>query len=325
MRFARRQHIQQMPAPPMPPLIRRQSIQHRAVGRLLQRHIQRRVHLQPRFVHRLRAELPLQLAPHLLHKPRRHAVRRGRQVQPQRRALRLACLRCRDRAILQHRVDHRVPPPERPLRIQNRRIRHRPLRQSGQQRSLRKVRSARRLAEVIIRPCLEAIDPMPQINLVAIEREDLLLGKAVLDLDGKKYLLQLPAERCGPATETGCAPAASSAWTRPAPDRAMSDRDTPPPARETDSRPSGSQSSCPQSRSPPAAEPAENRRTAPRCAAPWQTTRTTSMHVIQLGRRQRPVALQVRNLRQVHGVDQRQPARATPPPPPAPPAAAARP
>jgi hypothetical protein len=50
----------------------------------------------------------------------------------------------------------------------------------------------------------------------------------------------------------------------------------PHPARETGSHPSGSRSSCPQSRSPPAAASAGNRHTALRCAAPSRTIRTTA-------------------------------------------------
>src|SRR5277367_2596479 len=48
------------------------------------------------------------------------------------------------------------------------------------------------LAEVILRTSLKPIHPMPQVNLVRIQRKNLLLGECVFDLNREQDFLQLP-------------------------------------------------------------------------------------------------------------------------------------
>ena len=140
-----RDHVEQVPLPSVTPLIRRQPIEHRLVRRLLQIEIERGVDLQPRLVHPVRAELPLQLPPHFFHKPRSHAVRRRLNMQPQRSRPRRLGLRRRDRAVFEHRVDHGIPAAHRPVGILQRRKLRRPLGQPGQQRGLRQRQFGRML------------------------------------------------------------------------------------------------------------------------------------------------------------------------------------
>ena len=47
------------------------------------------------------------------------------------------------------------------------------------------------LGEVELRAGFESVHAVAQVNLVAIEREDLLLGEGALNLDGEIGLLQL--------------------------------------------------------------------------------------------------------------------------------------
>ena len=53
----------------------------------------------------------------------------------------------------------------------------------------------RRLAEVHPRRGFDAVGAVAEVHLVAVEREDLRLGVALLDLEGEHDLLDLPLER----------------------------------------------------------------------------------------------------------------------------------
>src|SRR5579884_1904690 len=50
------------------------------------------------------------------------------------------------------------------------------------------------LAEVILRAGFEAVDAVPEVNLVGVHGEDLLLGKSAFNLDRKNRLLNFAAK-----------------------------------------------------------------------------------------------------------------------------------
>ena len=175
----------------MPSLVGRRPVQHRLVGHQLQIQVERRIHLQPRALHLFRAILLLQLLPHLLHKVRRNRVGRRLNLQPQRSRFGLLLLFARNLPVRQHLAQHQVAPLQRPLRVVDRRVGLRALGQRRQQRRLRQRQIAHMLAEVILRRRLKPIRPVPQIDLVGIQRKDLVLGEHALDLHRQQYLLQL--------------------------------------------------------------------------------------------------------------------------------------
>src|SRR6185437_16927323 len=52
-----------------------------------------------------------------------------------------------------------------------------------------------RLAEVKLRRSLEAVNSVPEVNLIGIQRQNLLLGKAPFNLDRQQHFLDLAMER----------------------------------------------------------------------------------------------------------------------------------
>jgi hypothetical protein len=183
------EHVFLLANPAPPPLVDSQAVHDSAIGRLLQLQIKRGLHLQAGLVHLLGAEALFQLLPHLLLKPRRHRHLRLGNVQSQRSLSGLLGLLVADDPVLLHLREHQVAPVQRLLRIQQRRVGHRPLGQPGQQRRLGQRQIAGMLAEVILRSSLKAVLAAAQVNLVAIESEDLLLGEGALNLDGEIGLL----------------------------------------------------------------------------------------------------------------------------------------
>ena len=77
------------------------------------------------------------------------------------------------------------------LGIEQRREGHRPLGQPGQQRRFGEREIFGVLGEEILRRSLEAVHAAAEVDLVAVEGEDLLLGEGALDLDGEIGLLNL--------------------------------------------------------------------------------------------------------------------------------------
>ena len=101
----------------------------------------------------------------------------------------------RDVAVRLHLVKHQIAPPQRLVGIQQRRVGDRPLGQSGQQRSFGQRQLLGMLCEVELRSRLKAIHAAAQVDLIAIEREDLLLGEGAFDLDGEIGFLQFARGR----------------------------------------------------------------------------------------------------------------------------------
>src|SRR5215470_12891904 len=72
---------------------------------------------------------------------------------------------------------------------------NRRLRESSYQCGLCQGELLRRFAEVIFRRGLEAVNAMTEIDLVGVEREDLVFSEAALNLNGQQRLLDLAMVR----------------------------------------------------------------------------------------------------------------------------------
>jgi hypothetical protein len=112
-------------------------------------------------------------------------------VQAQRRSARFFGLHVRDHAVRFHLTQNEVAPAQRPLRVQNRREGDRSLRQPGQQRCFGQSQVLGVLGKIKLRSSLEPIHPAAQVNLVPVKRKDLFLREGALDLDGQVRLLNL--------------------------------------------------------------------------------------------------------------------------------------
>ena len=193
-RSAGREHIEQVALPSMAAFQRGQSIEHGAIGCLLQIQIQSGVDPQTFLMHLLAAKLTFQFAAHVFHEPGSDAVRRRLNMQTERRGLGRVGLRIGDHSVFQHGVDDHVAAAEGAIGIRDGRIGHRALGQSGQQRRFRQRQITRVFAEVVFRSSLKSINALAQIDLVGVQGKNLLLGERPLDLNGEKDLLQLAAE-----------------------------------------------------------------------------------------------------------------------------------
>ncbi len=96
-----------------------------------------------------------------------------RQAEHQRRRARIRCLRGRDLPVFEQCIDHQIPPPDRFVRMVDRRIQRRPFGQPGEQRRFFESELFGRLAEVKLRCGLESVHPVAQRDLVRIQRKDL--------------------------------------------------------------------------------------------------------------------------------------------------------
>ena len=121
-------------------------------------------------------------------------------MQPQGLRDRLPRLRFRDFSDARHAVQHHVAPRERAWRVQDRRI-ARSADQARQQRGLGQRQLAHGLSEIIFRGGFESVIAVGEINLVAVHRENLLLGVVALDLDGQQRFLDLAAHAAVGAVE----------------------------------------------------------------------------------------------------------------------------
>src|SRR5690606_33653966 len=162
---------------------------------LLPPQIPRRPDPQPARVHRL-PQPRLHLPPHLLHEVRRrlhhvHPVPRQLQLLPRRRLR----LHHRHQPLLHHPPEHHVPHPHRVIRvhprIQPRRRPHDP----REQRRLRQRQLRRPLPEIFARRRVDPPGAVPEIDLVQIELQDLLLVVLRLDLERHPHLRELPRDR----------------------------------------------------------------------------------------------------------------------------------
>ena len=177
----------------MPPLIGSQAVRNGVIGRFLQVQVERSFYLQAGLVHLLGAEAFFQLFPDLLLKPRRDRRFGLGNAQPQRGVASLLCLLVGDNPVKFHLREHQVAPAQCSFRCEQRRETDGPLGQSGQQSRLGQRQIFGVLAEEKLRCGLEAVPSVAQVDLVAIEGKDLLLGEGALNLNGQISLLHLAA------------------------------------------------------------------------------------------------------------------------------------
>src|SRR5258707_15551022 len=112
-------------------------------------------------------------------------------MQAQWRRPRPFSLRGRDGAVFEHGIDDHVAAAEGLVWIDQGRIGRRTLRQPSQQSRFRQRQLPGMLAEIKPGSRLKAIDSVPEVDLVPVKRENLLLGKGALDLDGEEGFLNL--------------------------------------------------------------------------------------------------------------------------------------
>src|SRR5207245_2366033 len=100
-----------------------------------------------------------------------------------------------DRACVEHRLEHDVPPGERPIHADGWRVSRRGLHEAREQRRLGHAHLRGVLAKVSTRRRFDAVEAVAEIHLVQIELEDFLLGIEPLDARGEDELLYLPVIR----------------------------------------------------------------------------------------------------------------------------------
>ena len=186
------QNVVKLAAPAVPAVVGVQAVADGLVGGALHGDVERRVHAQAALVHGFGAVGAFQIFADFLDEIRRQRVARRLHVQPQRLRDGLPRLRFRDFAVARHEVQHEVAPRQRALRVQDRRI-ARAADQARQQRGFGQRQLAHRFAEIIFRGGFKSVIAVGEINLVAVHRENLLLGIVALDLNGQQRFLNLAA------------------------------------------------------------------------------------------------------------------------------------
>ncbi len=162
------------------------------IGGVLQIEIERGVDAQAGLVHFFRAKALLEFAADFFLEPGSDGHLRLGDVQTERRGCepRSAC-GVGDGAVRLHLAEHEVAAAQGLLGIEEGRVGHRALGQAGEQRGLGEGEILGVLAEVELRGGLEAVHAAAEVDLVAVEGEDLLLGEGALDLDGEVGFLEL--------------------------------------------------------------------------------------------------------------------------------------
>ena len=94
--------------------------------------------------------------------------------------------------LLGHAVEHVVAPDQHPLGAVDGGEPARVLGQAGHERGLGQRQVARRLAEEELARGFHPVVSVAEVDLVAVEREDLLLREVLLELEGQDHLLDLP-------------------------------------------------------------------------------------------------------------------------------------
>ena len=187
-----REDVVKLAPPAVPAVVGMEAVANGAVGGLLHRDVEGRVHAQTSLMHHFRAIGALKIFANLLDKIRRQRISRRLQMQPQRLRDGLPELRGRDFARMLHEFQNQIAPTERALRMKNRRI-TRAADQSREQCRFLHIQLADRLAKVIFRSRFKSVVPVGKINLIAIHSKNLLLGVVTFDLKCQERLLNLSA------------------------------------------------------------------------------------------------------------------------------------
>jgi hypothetical protein len=122
---------------------------------------------------------------------RRDRGRVAPRQQPQRLGLGRLRLLAADVLLLGHAVEHVVPAQQRALRVLDRALADRALRGASDEGRLLERQVLHRLAVQEAAGRLDAVVAVPEVDLVAVEGEDLLLREVLLDLEGEDDLLDL--------------------------------------------------------------------------------------------------------------------------------------
>ena len=102
---------------------------------------------------------------------------------------------CRNHLLRDHAFENKIAARQGRLRVKQRRVRAGVPRQPGDERALIHREILQLLAEVSIGCGRHPVSAMPEIVLVAVKRQDLLLGVSLFDLPGNEQLLHLAVER----------------------------------------------------------------------------------------------------------------------------------
>ena len=175
------------------PVQRLQPLAERGVGERLELRVHRDVHPHPAGEHH-RVAVPGDEHPaDLLDVVRAHRRRRPR-TEHHRRLQRGVVLAGREKAMLQHLPQHVGLPPLRPGHAGDRVDALGLLDDAGEHRRLRDAQRRGVLAEVVERRLLQAVAVVPEVDLVQVQVEDLILGQRPLHSRGEDPLADLPAQ-----------------------------------------------------------------------------------------------------------------------------------
>ncbi len=176
-------------------VVRAEPVLDRLVGQVLQPRIERRRHGQAVFVERLRPVLTLEVLAHFLHEERGDAGRLiGLPARDDWLLLGFVGPRLRDVVLVRHPLEHDVAAGHRPLHVHERTLPLGRLENAGDERRFLEAELLVRLVEVQAGRSLDAVGPVPHVHLVAVDREDVFLRVALLDLDRQDDLANLALE-----------------------------------------------------------------------------------------------------------------------------------
>src|SRR5215472_4269264 len=190
-RLATADDVLQVSLPAVAAFVCGESVAKRLLGGALHLEIQAGVDAQSGLVDLLGTILLLQVLADFFHKVRSNVVGLGLELQFQWCALGTLGFGGSDLAVFQHVVDDQVAALQRALGIVDGRIVIWRLGQARENAGFIQVEVFRFLAEVVVGAGLKAVNAVPQVDLVGVKREDLLLGEAALDLDGEHHFLHL--------------------------------------------------------------------------------------------------------------------------------------
>ncbi len=183
------------PAIPVAPLVIHHALAHRAIGGVLIGGIDRRRDVQAArvgFVLVLRVH---HLPHHFRDVLRMHAVFVAGDLRVKLFLDRLVVLLLRDVTQIEHALQDVFLTDFRALRIHDRVVRRRRLRQAGEHRGLGERDVLQVLAEIHARRGREAVRALAQIDLVHVQLENLVLGERALDLVRKQHFIDLARVR----------------------------------------------------------------------------------------------------------------------------------
>ena len=180
------EHVARRLPPAVALVVAPQSVLDRPVGASCSFDVERRRHREAVLVQHLRAVLLLEVLADLLDEERRDARRLvGLAARDDRLLLGRVGLRLRDVALVGHPLQHEVAARRGALHVDERALPLGRLEDAGDERRLLERQLLVRLVEIQPRRRLDAVRAVAEVHLVAVDREDLALGVALLDLDGE--------------------------------------------------------------------------------------------------------------------------------------------